>query len=136
MTTSTKTRAPSLTAANVQVAFLVGGTTNVKALPEFQAHKDPRPVLKKVLKSLKDYPQVDSAPLAMLLDTLNADKRSNTGGRGIPAPQVGETRAYKVQQNKKTGALYMTVPVVEGSIEVTAGDTVEITFNDGSIVLA
>ena len=137
MTSSVKTlRAPSLTAASVQVAFLVGGVEKVVSLPEFIAHKDPRPVLLSVLKSLTSYPQVNAAPLLDLLHQLIALKRANTGGRGIPAPVVGETRSYKVQKNKTTGALYLTVPIVEGSIEVTAGDKVSIAFKAGKIVLA
>lgn len=134
-----KSNKPALTVADLQVAFLTGGVAKVQNLPTFKAHKDPRPALKNVIKSLGNYPGVDTAPLAALLESMNAEKRGNRGGRGIPAPQVGGTYDRKVQarKNKKgeTVALYVAVPIPEGSIEVTEGDTLSMKVENGRIVL-
>ena len=129
------TKSKSLTVANVQVAFLTGGVAKVTSLPEFMAHADPRATLKKTCASLAQYAQVDAMPLVDLLVALNAAKRANVGGRGVSAPEVGTERDYKVQANKATGALYLTVPLPAGTVEASKGDAVTIAFKDGSIVI-
>ena len=130
------TKSKSLTVANVQVAFLTGGVEKVANLPEFLAHADPRATLKKTITSLAQYPQVDAQPLADMLASMNAAKRANVGGRGVAAPTVGDDRDYKFQENKATGALYLTVPVPPGTVEGMKGDKANVSFRDGKIVIS
>lgn len=121
----------NLSADLIFKTFLTAGLPGVQALTK--NHKDPRKLIAKAIETVDMVPGFDSEELRAHLDTLNA-KRSG-GTRGKKPVTVGDTRTYKVQQNKKTGQLFLIIPVPEDVICVTKGDAVEASFEEGKITI-
>lgn len=134
--TSKTTKRSSLTVDTVRVTYLTQGVEGIRKLSAFRNHKDPRKALKSAFDSLAEYPQVDRGALGAMIAAMDAAKRRNTGGRGVPAPTAGKKKTFKVQRNKKTGALSINLPIPESCINVAKGDSVMVEFNEGSIVVA
>lgn len=135
-----------LTVDQVKTAYLAGGVARVEALT--QDHKDPRKTLRNAVTQLNALYEVTSDAgqpieaanpdaLVSYCDDLDAQAAARKGaGRGRSPATVNTERAFKVQRNKATGALFMTIPLPEGTIEATHGDVVMARFNEGSIVLS
>ena len=116
------------TSANISVKFLTSGIDGVADLVE--DHKNPGPLVAAAAKSLADQ-GVDVSDL----ESFAASFLSNGGKRGKPAPKVGDSRDYKAQRNKTTGNLFLNVPLPSDVVEVMAGDSLTVTFEDGKIVI-
>lgn len=123
----------NLSADLVFKTYLTTGIVGVKAL--VANHKDPRKLIAKAANDVEAIPGFDVEPLNMLLVELNAAKRKG-GSRGLKPVSAGQSRSYKAQLNKKTGQLFLIVPLPDDVISVTQGDKVEARFENGKITLS
>lgn len=71
-----------------------------------------------------------AAALAALADECHP---GGTGERGRPAARLGDTRAYRAQQVGDDGDVFVRLPV--GLLGARKGQSVAVTFNDGSITV-
>lgn len=122
------TRKPTrVTANDVLVAFLTGGTDAVRDL-----HKRSEIASKTMANAVQALTDkgMDTAELASLADDLFPE--TGTGERGRPAARVGEVRAYSVQQ-VNDGACFIRLPV--DLLGAAKGSDVRVTFADGRITV-
>lgn len=121
---------------DLQVTFLTQGFNAVRDI--LATHKNPAYHADKLYDFLADHDLGDQRRAD--LDALDAYRSSMKGarsgrGRGRRQPEIGETRAYKIQENSTTGQLFITLPIPSDAISVMKGDSVAVHFDDGQITI-
>ena len=117
-----------ITSKDLEIAFLIGQLDGVNDLVK-QAGKVPgKKVFNQALTSL-DSKGLETAQLAEFITDLFP---SSGKGRGKQQPVAGEVRGYSVQRVKNS-APFIRLPL--SILNVKQGDTVEVTFNDGNIIV-
>lgn len=128
MTAATARKATRVTANDVLVAFLTGGSAGVRDL-----HKRSEIASKTMANAVEALAAkgLDAADLSDLADELFPE--TGSGERGRPAARVGETRSYSVQQ-VNDGARFIRLPV--DLLGAAKGGEVRVTFADGRITVS
>ena len=117
-----------VTSKDLEIAFLIGQLDGIVDLVATAGKTPGKKVFNQALTSL-DSKGLETAQLAEFIsETFPASGK----GRGKQQPVAGEVRGYSVQRVKNS-APFIRLPL--SILNVNRGDTVEVTFNNGNIVV-
>jgi len=117
-----------ITSKDLEIAFLIGDLAGINDLVATAGKVPGKKVFNQALTSL-DSKGLETAQLAEFITDLFP---ASGKGRGKQQPVAGEVRGYSVQRVKNS-APFIRLPL--SILNVKQGDTVEVTFNDGNIIV-